>query len=264
MLRRHIFLLFLIVILIIPSVNARTPESLHFYFVQITDTHFGEGDNLKRTERIIQAINKLPVEVAFVAHTGDITQNRIYDEETIANGLSCLNRLKAPIHFVAGNHDILSYDLEETIEIYQENFGKLFDVVQYNGVACYFLYTGPMPKSDTRSGYPVIDWLEDSLKEFSDKPILIFQHIPPATDFYNNRFHEPYTKTFLNKWRELLSPFPVKAIICGHFHRDELHWFGDIPVFVSAPISGAWKRQSTFRIYEYRDGKVAYRTQYVN
>jgi hypothetical protein len=52
-------------------------------------------------------------------------------------------------------------------------------------------------------------------------------------------------------------------VIAGHFHRDELHWVGDVPLFVCAPLAGYWGRQGSYRIYEYKDGRLGYRTQYL-
>ncbi|MCK5160005.1 MAG: hypothetical protein KAQ99_00375, partial [Candidatus Aureabacteria bacterium] len=45
---------------------AQEPAETHFYFVQITDTHFGEGDHLERTRKAVERINNLPMEIKCV------------------------------------------------------------------------------------------------------------------------------------------------------------------------------------------------------
>ena len=75
--------------------------------------------------------------------------------------------------------------------------------------------------------------------------------------------HSGWKKEIRNKWVELLNQYNVKAVITGHFHRDEHHWLGKVPLYVYSPISGYWDRQLTYRIYEYRDAKIGYRTQYI-
>ena len=105
--------------------------------------------------------------------------------------------------------------------------------------------------------------LESRLKKAAGKPVLLFHHAPSVDDFYSNKMHDGWKKEVRDKWIGLINEYNVKAVITGHFHRDEHHWLGDVPLYVSAPISGYWDRQLTFRIYEYKDGKIGYRTQYL-
>ncbi|MDY6906314.1 MAG: hypothetical protein SWH61_16705 [Thermodesulfobacteriota bacterium] len=51
------------------------------------------------------------------------------------------------------------------------------------------------------------------------------------------------------KWKTLINTYNVKAIVAGHFHRDELHWLGDVPVYIAPPVAGYWGRKAAFRIY---------------
>jgi UDP-2,3-diacylglucosamine pyrophosphatase LpxH len=65
------------------------------------------------------------------------------------------------------------------------------------------------------------------------------------------------------RFEQLVNAANVKGVLSGHFHRDELHWLGKVPVFVSAPVADYWGRQGSFRLYEYRDGRLSYRTIYL-
>ncbi len=80
-------------------------------FVHISDTHisadpgfahYGHG-SLSNLKNLINAINALTFPVDFVLHTGDIAEDR--SEEAYRLARRVLDGLRAPIHYVAGNHD---------------------------------------------------------------------------------------------------------------------------------------------------------------
>ena len=105
--------------------------------------------------------------------------------------------------------------------------------------------------------------MEKYLAAADGKPIILFHHGLSVQDFYNNRFHEGWAETIKANWVKLVNKYNVKAVIAGHFHRDEFHWLGKGPLYVSPPVAEKGGRQACFRIYEYRDGKVGYTTQYL-
>ena len=115
----------------------------------------------------------------------------------------------------------------------------------------------------TVNGYEPFQQLEKYLKESNGKPVVVFHHSPSVGSFHSNQFHEGWENEIKERWVKLLNKYNVKAVITGHFHRDEHHWLGNVPLYVSASIAGYWGRQGTFRIYEYNNGKISYRTQYI-
>ena len=234
-----------------------------FYFVQITDTHWGDGDHFERTQKAVQQINALPMPIKCVIHTGDTTMNKIDDESVVAKGLKIVKELKVPIHFVPGNHDILRSRQSSTREAYTKYFGPLVTEAEYDGVVFLMIYTEPLASSFSLAGYAPLSELEAALKRAGGKPVIVFHHSPDVDDFYNNVMHTGWKKEAREKWESILNAYNVKAVIAGHFHRDEHHWLGEVPLYVSASIAGYWGRQATFRIYEYKGGKVGYRTQYL-
>jgi len=245
-------------------------QGQHFYFVQITDTHFETGDNIARSHKAIELINTLPMDIKCVVHTGDITtadkleeqENRAY----IDTALAIMGNINVPVHYVAGNHDIFPEKLETTTRIFKENFGELISQVEYENVVFIFVFTEPLRKSFTVDGYDPLVELEGYLKKAKadGKPVIVFHHAPSVKDFYNNEYHSSWDKAVFEKWIKLLNDYEVKGVITGHYHRDEFHWLENVPLYVSPPISGWWGRQAAFRIYEFRDGKIGYRTQYLN
>ncbi|MDY7032001.1 MAG: metallophosphoesterase [Thermodesulfobacteriota bacterium] len=259
----NVFLVSFFIMAVLLTARVQATEENHFYFVQITDTHLGDGDHFKRTEKVVRAINRLPMEIGFIVHTGDITMRGIEDEKTMKRGLSIFKKLKWPVYYVSGNHDIIPHKLQSTVPIYKKEFGDLNTAVEYNGVVLLFVYTEPLRESFSIEGQDTVEWLEEQLKGSNDKPVLIFHHAPSVEDFYRNKFHEGWPEKVRRKWKTLINSYNVRAVIAGHFHRDEHHWIGDIPLYVSSPVAGYWGRQATFRIYEYKNGKIGYRTQYI-
>jgi UDP-2,3-diacylglucosamine pyrophosphatase LpxH len=107
-------------------------------------------------------------------------------------------------------------------------------------------------------------WIEHSLSRLKDEQVLLFHHQPSVQDFYLNKVHESWPEIMRNYWSDLLNKYQVEAVIAGHFHRDEHHFLGEVPLFVSPSIAGFWGRQASYRIYHYQKGKLTYQTVYYN
>jgi len=238
-----------------------------FYFVQITDTHLGIPGNKIRTDKVVKAVNGLPMEIVCVVHTGDIVDRTLQGDEGIfPDTLSIFKDLKSRIHFLPGNNDIRLGGLTSTKkdrENYEQYFGSLISRAEYNGVIFLFAYTDPLRQSAAMAGYDPLELLKQYLDTAKGKPVVLFHHGPSVDDFYNNKFHGGWSKTVKENWVKLINRYNVKAVIAGHFHRDEFHWLGKVPLYVSPPVAEKWGRQACFRIYEYQNGKIGYTTQYL-
>lgn len=235
----------------------------HFYFVQVTDTHFGNQDHLVRAHQIIQRINALPMKIACVVHTGDIMADQIEDKKLVAAAQAVMDTLDVPLHYISGNHDILADRLQTTVPIYRAAFGHLIESAQYHGVMFLFVYTEPLRKNVVVKGYHPLDALRQYLERAGGKPVIVFHHAPSVQNFYNNAVHRSWQTKIQRQWIALLNAYNVKAVIAGHFHRDEFHWLGKVPLYIAPPVAGFWGRQAAYRIYEYRDGHISYTTQYI-
>ncbi len=268
---RHVLWLSLAFISIIPcggaarvkGVRTEAPADAGVYFVQITDTHFGSRGNAERTAKAVRMINALPMKIQCVLHTGDITSEQLTHEPTVVSSLEVLKKLKAPLHFVPGNHDLVRGNHAETLAVYKKKYGKLLTEAQYAGVAFIGVYTEPLAKGFELESFDPLKQLAGALKRTGSMPTIVFHHTPSVEDFYRNRMHRGWTPAVRKKWGDILNAHNVKAVLAGHFHRDEHHWIGRVPLYVSASISGSWGRQASFRIFEYRNGRLSYRTQYV-
>jgi 3',5'-cyclic AMP phosphodiesterase CpdA len=121
------------------------------------------------------------------------------------------------------------------------------------------IYTEPLAKSFILEGYSPLAELEAALKRAGKKPVIVFHHSPDAV----NSYQEEWKKEIREKWKSILNSYNVKAVIAGHFHRDGHYLLGDVPVYVSSSIADYFGGQATFRVYEYKDGKLGYSTQYL-
>jgi len=248
---------------LLPGSSSAQVETPDLYFVQITDTHFDEHGSKEKIEKIIIAVNKLPMKIECVIHTGDITQEKLDVDSTVTNAISLFNHFKMPIHFLPGNHDILGKTYESTKQSFINNFGGLITYKEYEGIVFLLVYSEPLAQSFSDSSHNPLLELAEGLKQAKGKPVLVFHHTPSVGDFYRNKMHQGWKKEFKDEWVKLLNQYNVKAVIAGHFHRDEHHWLENVPLYVSSSISSYWGRQATYRIYHYKDGKISYRTQYI-
>lgn len=241
------------------STNA---EDTAFHFVQITDTHFGSRDYAARTTLLRKNINDLSIPVACVVHTGDIWMDNLHKPGIVEEGLELLRGFKAPVHVVPGNHDIMEKKIEDTLAVYTNRVGPLFSQTEYNGVVFMFVFVEPLANGYTVPDFDPLAVTSSKLKAANGRPVIIFQHTPPVDSFHKNRMHRSWIPDAREKWISLINSHNVRAVISGHLHRDEFHWLGKVPLYVAAPIVGYWGRQASYRIYEYRNGLVSYRSQY--
>ena len=125
------------------------------------------------------------------------------------------------------------------------------------------IYTEPLTRFFPDKDFQPLTELSKALDQSKGKPVIIFHHSPSVGDFYNNTMHYRWQEEIQKKWVSLINSHNVKAVVAGHFHRDEHHWLGNVPLYISSSIAGYWGRQATFRLYEYKNGKLGYRTQYI-
>jgi len=238
---------------------AQASPDAHFYFVQITDTHFGMPDSPVRATKAVNEINNLPMKIECVVVTGDITNDGMQNENETTAALQALTPLKMPVHYLPGNHDITG---EPAVEVFKQRFGPLASKAEYQGVVFLMLYTEPLIGAAAVPGYDPLSWLEQELKAAGDKPVIIFHHGAAVEDFYANALHTYWPEASRARWEKLVTAPNVKGVIAGHFHRAELHWIGNTPVYVGSPLSSTFGREATYRVYEYQNGRIGYRTQY--
>jgi predicted MPP superfamily phosphohydrolase len=251
------------------SSSGQTPPpaaDVRFYFVQITDTHLGADRNWERTVAAVEAVNALPKPIEFVAHTGDIFDRFVHNASLVEAGMGLFKRLHAPVHFVPGNHDIPrgGEDLTAEVKFFRQRVGPLSHTLECHGVLMIFFYVEPLAGNFQVAGYDPLAWLESTLKAAQGRPAIIFIHSPPVRDFFGGRSHAGWPHEYVMRWNDLLSRYNVKAVIAGHFHRNETHHIAGVPLFISAAIADTIGLPGSFRLYKYDNGRVTYTTHYLN
>jgi 3',5'-cyclic AMP phosphodiesterase CpdA len=230
-----------------------------FRFVQITDTHLGQSGNLESLARVVERINGLAPPVACVVHTGDVFEDGILDSEVREKGLSILERLDPPLYVVPGNHDIRPGKLKRSRRVWIDAFSGLTYTKQVSGVRFLLNYTWPLAESFHMPGYDSLARLRSELEEAGDRPVIVAHHAPCLPELIDGALRGGWSKSKRREWIRLLSRHNVVAVLAGHFHRAELHWLGEVPLFV-APAVASSSGKSAIRVYNYQDGNLSYRT----
>lgn len=241
--------------------QAAAPES--FYFVQVTDSHWGARDGVSLTRKAVEMINTLPVKIEFVAVTGDIFSDSIRKDDVVSEGLAAMKALKSPVYYVPGNHDLLKNDQDATVARFEKSFGPLNKAVQVGGVLCLFVCTEIAEGQERNPADDERDWIGKSLKR-KPMPTLVFMHRPPLHDVVNGSDGAvSWQDEYDSRWKLFFDSHPeIKAVFAGHLHRDVMGWIGDVPVYVAPALARFWDRQPSFRLYRYLNGRVNYWTLY--
>lgn len=246
-----------------PSTRPPRTGGKPFYFIQVTDTHFGTPLHRRRNQEVVEAIGNLPFQNDFVIVTGDITHDRIADPAAVRDARETLGLLPQPVYWVPGNHDILAHAPERTAALYREHFGPLAYRKEHKGVVFLFVCTDPVVQDYALAGYDPLTWVEAELARSDNQPVIVVHHIPSVLDLYDNELHRNWPPDARKRWVELLNRYRVNAVLAGHFHRDEHHWLGDVPLYICSPVAAFWGRQGTFRVFHWDGTRLSYRTRYV-
>ena len=261
--------------LLFPSVLLFLSVSLTagpFRFVQITDLHWGSTEHNRRLSAAITMIRKLPWKIDFLVVTGDLTMENITEPGVAKNIQSEFKKTGLPVRYLAGNHDILGWRgqdrLRESRRVYEKHFSPLAYAIQHKGVVLLFSFMENIREKYTLPGYDAWGWLQASLQRYRTRPVLLFHHSPPTRDFYFAGLQPhnkgPWVAENRGKYQALVNRYGnVKGVFCGHFHRDDLHRIGKVPLYSAPSIAGYWGRQASFRVYTYDNGEISYLTVYV-
>src|ERR1700688_3724758 len=157
-----------------------------FSFVQISDSHIGfnkpaNPDVTATLQTAINKINAMPNKPDFIIHTGDLTQLSKPSEfdtlDQVLKGASAKD-----VHFVPGEHDMLSDNGEQFLQRYGKGTkGSGWYSFDQKGVH----FVGLVNVADLKGGgmgslgADQLAWLPDDLKAKSAwTPLVLFAHIP--------------------------------------------------------------------------------------
>jgi len=204
-------------------------EMKAFYFVQISDTHWGfsgsaiNPDSQGTLKKAIAAVNSLEEQPDFVVFTGDLTQTtddpsvrraRMAEFRDIVSHLTVKT-----VRFMPGEHDAAL----DRGDAYQEFFGEMHYTFDHKGV--HFIVLDNVSDPTAAVGKEQLDWLRADLKQVSpDARIVLLTHRPlfdlaPAWDWA--------TRDGGDVINTLLEHENV-TVLYGHIHQEHHHMTGHI------------------------------------
>jgi hypothetical protein len=208
--------------------NAGGDDEDDFFFVQISDTHWGfsgppnpEAENTLK--QAVQAVNALPVQPDFIVFTGDLTHTTDDDgvrRKRMGEFRRIVGDLRTQVHrYMPGEHDA-SLDAGKA---FQENFGAMHYSFDHKGV--HFVVLDNVSDPAARLGDAQIDWLLRDLQPFApEAPIVVFTHRPlfdlaPSWDWATK--DGPKAIDLLQHWKNV-------TVFYGHIHQEHHFATGDI------------------------------------
>lgn len=210
-------------------------------FVQISDSHIGfhrpENPDVAATLRqTIAKIRALPRQPDFVVHTGDITH--LSTPQQFDDAQQILSDLRAPIHFVPGEHDTQDpgngreflnrfgahtrgdgwYSFDQA----GVHFMALVNVVHLN------------PGGFGGLGPEQIAWIRDDVAHLrSSTPIVVFAHMPMWSLYPQWGWGTQDADAAL----EPLRRFGSVTVLNGHVHQIQQHVEGNIRFHTAHPTA---------------------------
>ncbi|MDB5805452.1 MAG: hypothetical protein JWN73_2774 [Betaproteobacteria bacterium] len=199
-----------------------------FYFVQLSDTHWGfEGapnpDAKVTLKKAIASVNALSPAPDFIMFTGDLTHTTDDPAERrrrMAEFKEIIGEIKVKtIRFIPGEHDA-SLDRGKA---FTEFFGKTNYSFDYKGV--HFIALDNVSDPTASLGEEQLGWLKaDLAKQKTDARIVVFTHRPlfdlaPSWDWATRDGAQAV---------DLMMPYQNLTVFYGHIHQEHHQKTGHI------------------------------------
>jgi hypothetical protein len=211
------------------GISADRSAAEDFYFVQISDTHWGfsgpeaNPDAAGTLPKAVAAVNALKVQPDFIVFTGDLThttedpkerRKRLGEFKEIVSGLKVKN-----LRFMPGEHD---GSLDQS-KAFQEFFGATRYTFDHKGV--HFIVLDNVSDPRARLGAPQLQWLSEDLgKQGPDTRVVVLTH-RPLFDLYPQW---DWTTADGSEAIKILLQHPNVTVFYGHIHQEHHHMTGPI------------------------------------
>jgi 3',5'-cyclic-AMP phosphodiesterase len=222
-------------------------------FVHFSDTHIvrpgvrlREVDTIETLTRVVEAVNRLSPQPAFVVIGGDLvspdvapevkTKSRdltVRDYETAYDHFRHLvSRLRVPVHYVMGNHDrrvpfrrVILQDPQPTDRPYYYAFTS--------GPYRICILDSLQPQRDGGYiGQAQLAWLRKQLRQHADVPTLLVVH-HQAVPVGVRVLDQIMLMDVEHLWQVVDEVKNVCAVLCGHVHLPYTGEHDGIPVFTT-------------------------------
>ncbi|GGC69161.1 metallophosphoesterase [Undibacterium terreum] len=209
--------------------NALAAYQDDFYFVQLSDTHWGfEGapnpDAKGTLPKAVAAVNSLAEQPDFIVFTGDLTHTTddpVERRKRMQEFREMTSQLKVKkLYFMPGEHDA-SLDNGAA---FQEFFGKTHYRFAHKGVN--FIVVDNVSDPTASIGEAQLQWLKDELATLDKKQrLVVFTHRP----LFDLAPQWDWATRDGAKAVELLMPFQNVTVFYGHIHQEHHHMTAHIP-----------------------------------
>jgi 3',5'-cyclic-AMP phosphodiesterase len=203
-------------------------------FVQISDSHIGfarpENTDVAGTlQRTIAAINAMPVQPAFVVHTGDVTH--LAKAAQFDTAKQILGTLKAPLITLPGEHDVIGSP--DAFLAAFAHAGARDGWFSWDQGGTHFLALVNVFnfEIDGKLGAKQLAFVENDLAaQKKSTPIVVFAHVPLYA------LYPPWGWTTEDGSRVMaaLRKFDAVTVLNGHIHQIVQHTDGNIKFATAA------------------------------
>jgi hypothetical protein len=220
-----------------------------FYFVQLSDTHWGyEGsanpDAKGTLRKAVAAVNALATPPDFIVFTGDLTHTTddpVERRRRLTEFKSIVADLKVKtVRFMPGEHDA-SLDRGAA---YAEHFGAMHYTFDHRGI--HFIALDNVSDPGAKIGDVQLQWLKDDLAgRDPNAPLIVLTHRPlfdlaPKWDWATRDGAQAI---------ELLMPFKNVTVFYGHIHQEHHQMTGHIAhhsaksLIFPLPVAGSQEKR---------------------
>jgi DNA repair exonuclease SbcCD nuclease subunit len=198
--------------------------------VQISDTHLGDRHAPHAAENLNQAVKMInDRRPDAVILSGDIGEN----PQDWDAARTILKKLKPPLYYVPGNHDVRSKDVERYRKVFGKDYYEFqvrnvtFVVIDSQLLGNYDVYDAksppPLPAETDGESERMLSWLSGLQEEQRTyKQVVIgVQHIPV---FHDGGFPDPkpywvVSEPYRSKEMKALRQLGIKHVLVGHWHN---------------------------------------------
>jgi 3',5'-cyclic AMP phosphodiesterase CpdA len=211
-----------------PRAGAARGATEDFFFLQVSDTHWGFSGPMVNPEsetelpNAVTAINQSALKPDFIVFTGDLThttddvnvrRQRMQEFQQITAAL------QVELHFMPGEHDAAP-DAGAT---YREQFGPTQYSFDHKGI--HFIVLDNVSDAMANLGAAQLEWLRQDLASLdAEAPIVVFCHRP----LWNLKAEWDWNTPDGQQAIDLLLPFDNVTVFFGHIHQELHHDTGHI------------------------------------
>jgi len=229
----RMLLSFAVVLGLEASIVAQVPPKSYneqVVVAQLSDTHIGDKhaphakDNLKRA---VEMINDRHPDAVILS--GDIGENR----DAWEDARSILNKLKSPLYYVPGNHDVHSKDVDRYRDVFGKDYYEFkvkfvrFIAIDSQLLGNYDVYDAktppPLPPQTEDESEQMMSWVSGLNKHEPEERVTIgVQHIPVFRDGNYPPDRKPYwiiSDPYRSQEMKVLHQLGIRHMLVGHWHN---------------------------------------------